>query len=348
MKKINKVTTIKYVRIIAFVLVFVLICYALSQALFSNEKATRYGNSFNMAYSYTEDPENTLQIAGIGNSDLMSGFVPTALWQEYGYTSTLLSAGKMKTFRARKMLEELLEVQSPNLVIIEVDMLYEGATAGKKDESSGIRQRLDDFLATVLPEHFEGDVEKTFTLFRYHDKWKTIGSEDKGKNATPSSHGYKYCADIQPVSIDSYMRPSDKVEEIPTDSLENLEKMIEICEKNNIEIMLLEMPSGTSWNYPRHNAIENFANENGLIFVDMNTCIDEYGLDFKKDFRDYDANHLNYYGALKATSYIGGIIADNYKIENRFNNPDYDYWNDYCESFKNEIMGVSSNDTKLD
>ncbi len=330
-----------FVRVGAFVLAFVLVCYAVSQVFFSNIKATRYGNSFSMAYSYTEDPENSLQIAGVGNSDLMSAFVPTQLWQDYGYTSTLLSAGKMKPYRAYTMLTELLKVQSPDLIIVEVDMLYEGSSLSKKSDDDSIRAKLDDFFASVLPEYFETKVENKFTVFRYHDRWKNIGSNKK-ENATPSSHGYKYCAEIQPVHLDNFMRPDKKSEPIPDDSLENLEKIFELCNKNDIDVMLLEMPSGTSWNYQRHNAVAKYASNKGVRFLDMNTCIDEYNLDFKKDFRDYDANHLNYYGALKVTDYIGRFIDENYNVENRFQNPDYDYWNDYCTKFKKEIMGADS------
>lgn len=348
MKKINKVTTIKYVRIVAFVLAFVLICYSLSQILFSNAQASRYGSSFSMAYSYTDDPENSLQIAGFGNSDLMSGFVPTKLWENYGYTSTLLSAGLMKPYRSYEMMQEFFKVQSPNLVIIEVDMFYEGSISHKAKSTDSLRDRLDAFFVTVMPEQFESRVENKFTLFRFHDRWKHVSDGGKSSNATPSSHGYKYCAEIQAVKNDKYMRKTGDIEAIPQDSLESLNKMVSLCREKGADVMLLEMPSATSWDYERHNAVQQYADENGLQFVDLNVDIDGYDLNYKKDFRDSNGNHLNYYGALKATNYIGSVISQNYKIESRSQNPDYDYWNDYCSSFKNEITGVSAEDTKID
>ena len=56
-----------------------------------------------------------------------------------------------------------------------------------------------------------------------------------------------------------------------------------------------------------------FAEEQGLELVDFNLVYDELGFDGDKDF--FDPNHLNAYGADKATRYMGRRIMERYDIE---------------------------------
>ena len=90
-KKIfTKPNVISFVKTVSFVLVFIIILQSLSAGVFSKSRATTYKNRFNKAYSFLLEPENSLDIVGIGSSNLYSAFVPTNLWSNYGYTSCLL------------------------------------------------------------------------------------------------------------------------------------------------------------------------------------------------------------------------------------------------------------------
>ena len=45
---------------------------------------------------------------------------------------------------------------------------------------------------------------------------------------------------------------------------------MELCKERGIQLMLLEMPSASSWSYEKHQAVSEFARQNGLPFLDLN------------------------------------------------------------------------------
>ena len=80
------------IKIIAFVLAFFLVLEGLSLSVFSGRSAAKFSARLRDAYSFVDEPDNTIQIACIGNSNMYSGFVPFQLWNDYGYTCLLYTS----------------------------------------------------------------------------------------------------------------------------------------------------------------------------------------------------------------------------------------------------------------
>ena len=89
------------------------------------------------------EPENSIDIVALGNSNLYSGFVPTILWEKYGYTSSVSAAPHQTPLESKMLLEQLLQSQKPQLVILETDMLYDGGAA---DENESVFSRFTTIL----------------------------------------------------------------------------------------------------------------------------------------------------------------------------------------------------------
>jgi hypothetical protein len=114
-----------------------------------------------------------------------------------------------------------------------------------------------------------------------------------------------------------------------------LDKMIKLCEKKNIPILFLELPSATSWNTQKHNAMSDYAKKVGYPFVDMNLM--DIGIDWTLDTRD-KGNHLNYNGAKKTTAVLGEYLSNNYDLPDRRNDAEISkLWNSDLEKFKEKI-----------
>lgn len=316
------------IKVLAFVLIFFLILESVSVMFFSNKAATGFANQLRDAYSFVEEPENTIQIAGVGDSNLYSGYSPLEMWNLYGHTSTVCASPRQSIKNSEVLMRQLFEVQKPKLVIIETDMLYEddpeNVTVAKKS------RKLDDFFKRVEPEFFEDDVGYVFTVFQFHNKWK-YGKEQKDPDEI-HTHGYKYNTKIVKLKEYEYMKKTDKREPIDEKSKEQFNSLVNFCHSQGAEVMLVEMPSITSWNYERHNATMDYAKELKVPFVDLNLKYKETGIDKLSDFRD-NGNHLNYDGAKKASKYICDFIENNYKFENLKTNKKYNYWNDDYEKF---------------
>ena len=113
-----------------------------------------------------------------------------------------------------------------------------------------------------------------------------------------------------------------------------LKKMIQLCRENGITPLLVEMPSNDSWDYYKHNAVAEIAEENSVQFVDFNLLFDEIDFDIKADYRD-GGSHCNYFGAEKTTNYLGELIKTDYSSElsDKRSDADFAYWYESVKAF---------------
>lgn len=328
-------TFVGLIKIFAFFLVFLIILEALSFTVFSKKSGASYKNKFSNAYSFTSEPENSIQIAGIGNSDLYSAFSPTILWDDYGYTSTIIAAPRLTVANAYELLKQLLKTQSPQVLFIETDMLYKDVPNKSKKafeeyKKSTAQLQFNKFINNFDSNRFQTTIENHFTIFLFHDRWKGKNVKKTGDNA----HGYYFSKDIVSMKSVDHMKKTEEKESIVQENLDLLDDMIQLCKKNNITVVFLEMPSVTSWSMERHNAVQELADSYHYDFIDCNTIMDKVGIDVKRHFRD-KGNHLNYYGAKKVTKYVGNYLSK-YNLEDRTENPDYEYWKESSTEFKSE------------
>ncbi len=333
------------VKVFSFVLVLALILEAFSLGSFSKMNALTYKNHYTKTYSFLAEPDNTIDIAGIGSSDLYSAFVPMQVFENYGYTSTVISSPHQTTLESFGFMKELLKKQSPKVIIIETDMLYENAPKfnGKEvpeKKLDKLKTKASAFFNNFNSDRFEDIIQSRFSVFTFHDKWKSFNplkpeNPFKGEKFKTCDHGYNFNDSVNPAEENKNMAVTDIFEPIPDNDINYLNKIIKICNEKGIKVLLVEMPTQNSWTYARHNAVQAYADENGLKFIDFNLMFDVLQLDIKKDYRD-GGDHLNYFGATKTTAYLCDYIADEYGsvLIDRRNDPSFDYWKDSNKEFR--------------
>lgn len=243
---------------------------------------------------FLAEPKNSLDIMVYGNSDVYSGFSPEVLSQKFGYTSYASGRMMQNMENINDLLEQTLKCQDPKLIILETDCFFEERS-----------QYVSDFNLFA-------------NTFIYHSRWKEIKLRDfcqrpSRKSNVDVNKGY-IRSDLVFKSDypDDYMgEPNAAAATITPRNAKEISKFFSICHQNNIKVLLVELPSPSSWDYTKHNAVQKIADQYKLPFMDLNINRDAYGLDMKTDFRD-NGNHLNNSGAVKATEYIGSYIKDNY------------------------------------
>ena len=109
--------------------------------------------------------------------------------------------------------------------------------------------------------------------------------------------------------------------------MRKLDELNALCKKNGAQLILVEVPSQTTWTYARHNAVSDYAKKNGIPFLDMDLKRKEIGFSWKTDSRD-GGNHLNCYGAKKVSLYVGKYIKAHVSLEDKRQNSTYAGWND--------------------
>lgn len=254
------------------------------------------------------EPKNTIDLLVLGDSEAYASFSPMEIWKTYGVTSYVCATANQLLVDSRHFLEQAFENQTPKIVLLEVNACF--------------RQiKLSDIV--------EARIETVFPLFYYHDRWKTLKLSDFKKGAEYSwkddYKGFRFNKSIDPIMNEEYMIKTDEVEELSAMNEESLEKIIEFCNNHGAKLILYSAPSIKNWSYEKHNGIQLFTNRHNLDYVDTN-IVPEVKIDWLSETRDR-GDHVNYFGAVKVTDYVGKFIMSKYKLPDHRNDPQYDVWN---------------------
>ena len=131
-----------------------------------------------------------------------------------------------------------------------------------------------------------------------------------------------------------YIKKTKKRDQINPLFVRKLDELNALCKKNGAQLILVQVPSQTTWTYARHNAVNDYAKKNGIPFLDLDLKRKEIGFSWKTDSRDA-GNHLNCYGAKKVSLYVGQYIKNHVQLEDKRQNAAYAGWNeDYTTYIK--------------
>lgn len=313
MRKING----KVVRSIGFMTGLVIIMIVASIIFSPKREAYNVIAVEEKQRSLNEEPENTLDIIFMGDSESYSGFSPLQIWAEYGHTSYVCGTTAQRLCDTYALLQHTFEKQTPKLIVLETNCLFREA---------GITKKTDDKSLTLAAE--------CFPIFQYHSRWKTyIPTSLSAKKQVLKERkmkGFRLRKSVTPYTGTlPYMKESNDIKEVEELAQEYLQKIHTLCEKNNAELILVSVPSAKNWNYEKHNGVQKLADENGLKYLDLN-LVEEIEIDWQTDTKD-GGDHLNFNGAKKVTKYIGKYFSEQFRLTDHRTDKKYQKWYEDCK-----------------
>lgn len=328
----NKNNRHNLIKMIAFVMVFVVIVGVLGVAFTPKKSDPGSGITNSNARGFYGEPKNSIDVLILGDSNAYSACSPMYIWNKYGIPTYVAAEGFQNVTGASNLLDEVLTCQKPKLVVFDVNMLWTGKTTLKKVENN-----LKNMAYKYLP------------LAQYHNRWKSMDVKEmfEAKDYTyrSASRGQYLSMEVKPFTGQSKMVKTDVVEDIPEVSAVLLDKLISKCNENGIKMMFVETPTAKSWNYARHNAMVKYAKQKKIDFVDMNTLEGKYAIDWSTDTRD-GGRHLNCEGAEKVSAYLGKYISEHYSFKDKRDLEKYVDWNndylDYIKYMSNETVSLEA------
>lgn len=317
----NKNNRHNLIKMIAFVMVFVVIVGMLGVAFTPKKSDPGSGITNSNARGFYGEPKNSIDVLILGDSNAYSACSPMYIWNKYGIPTYVAAEGFQNVTGASNLLDEVLTCQKPKLVVFDVNMLWTGKTTLKKVENN-----LKNMAYKYLP------------LAQYHNRWKSMDVKEmfevKDYTYRSASRGQYLSMEVKPFTGQSKMVKTNAVEDIPEVSRVLLDKLISKCNENGIKMMFMETPTAKSWNYARHNAMVKYAKQKKIDFVDMNTLEGKYAIDWSTDTRD-GGRHLNCDGAEKVSAYLGKYISEHYSFKDKRDSEKYADWNnDYLDYIK--------------
>lgn len=304
----------KFLRPLGFLLVLGLLLIPVSLLLCPKNNTEEAGILYPSAAEILSQPENSVDVLFLGDSEAYSSFVPLSLWQQTGIPSFVCSSLDQKTYETVELLQTALSCQKPRLVVLETNVLYRVYPS-------------TDRLAPM--------VESRIPALRYHDRWKSLTKADFFSlphfTAESPLRGYHLLLTAQSADTDGYMRPMEEWEPLSRSNLGDLRKIRDLCRENGAELLLFSAPSPANWTMRRHNTVTDTAESLGVPYIDGNLL--DLGIDWNTDTYD-GGDHLNYRGAQKVTAWLGTYLADTYPLENRRSDDRFAQWDRDAEAFQ--------------
>jgi hypothetical protein len=272
---------------------------------------------------YYKEENKEFDVIFIGDCEVYENFSPVTLWENYGINSYIRGNAQQYIWQSYYMLEDTLRYYTPKVVIFNIQSLQydtaqeEAYNRMTLDGMKWSKSKVDAIYASMMEG--ESFLDYVFPILRYHDRWSELSVDDitylfSKKQVT--HNGYYMRVDVLPAeNVPTGRKLSDY--SFGENAWKYLDMMRELCEENDIQLILIKAPSLYPYWYDEWDEqIVSYAEEYGLPYLNFLKLQDETGIDYSTD--TYDAGlHMNLSGAEKLADYIGGILSVDYQVPDR-------------------------------
>ena len=273
------------------------------------------GFHYPWASGYLAEPEDTIDVLILGDSEVYADFIPLQIWAEQGIAVYTCGTSDQKLYQTGEYLRTALRTQSPKVVILEANIPYRDSS-----RSDTVPQKLEELLP----------------LLRYHDRWKQLGLRDLSPRVRYTGiqrdKGYHFYWDAQPADTRGYMEERGECDPFPAKNAPLVRDLLDRCREHGAQLMLVSAPSTVNWSDARHDSVAALARELGVPYLDMNLLPGEVPIDWQRDSYD-GGDHMNYRGARKVSACLGQYLAETGLFEDKRETPGYAAWNRCLEEF---------------
>ena len=294
-------------KVLIFIIVFFILISITSNILVLKENW--FGSDVKSFYKLEE---NSLDLLFLGSSHSYAAFSPEIIEKEFGKKSYNWATQQQPIYISYHYLVEALKTQKPKIVVLEAYMLTiqddyagEGTVRSALDRMNMSLNKIKAIEVSV--ENKEDYLSYYINIIKYHSRYSEIKKQevvDAIKNKTLSNRGFTPLESNPKVNFDnSKCLNIEYTSKISTKNLEYLNKIIKLCNEENIRLVLVTTPTQMGESEQAYlNYVEKVAIQNNIEFIDLNRKFGEIGLDFSTDF--YDTTHLSKFGAEKVTKYF--------------------------------------------
>lgn len=319
-------------RIIGFLIIFS-IFFAYTTQVFTR----KWGYQAQTTIFY-QQPEDSIDVLFLGASGFDWGVSPLILWEETGVTSYVRAIGATTSSMIYYYFLESLKYQNPDIVVLDAYHLVRYWNIDDNEPSYRRSFEPLDFSLIKLKalfdisknSDFDTFISLLFPFFRYHSRWSELSKNDFVKTDNPEDLIFKgQFIGFEKYEIDysdEFMAETNEAKGISEESRDYYEKIIEICNEKGIHVVLMSMPRLATADYAEYNAVKTYAEENKLIFVDYNLPELMNAVGFEPEKEMIDSGHINTCGAQKFSSHFAQILAENYSLDDKRNDPKFEIW----------------------
>lgn len=269
--------------------------------------------------TFHEMPQDAFEVIGYGSSHMWRGMNPIELYNQYGIGSYNYGCNWQNINTTLLFLEDSLKTQKPKIALIETflvgsikrdinmdgEIYYTTAIPESKDKQ--------EYLQECFGDNKERYLSYYMPLCAFHDNWNSITENSFQRDNTYTydfnkTMGFAASNGVTAITIPDSENMQQA--ELNEDSINTLDKIVSICERNDIDIVFYTAPYQGDYLYS--DAMKKYAEENNCVYFDLFEYIDEIGFDGNSDF--CDKGHLNTCGSNKVADFLGDYLTENYNL----------------------------------
>lgn len=338
--KLNK----NVIKVVCFGLIFCVLFLNI-QAIFQ-PKWENDGQSFYRTRSFYENKDE-LDVIFVGSSHVHCTINPLLLFQECGFTSYDFSTAGQDLSTSLLFVEEAIKEKKPKVIVIDAFGIC------RYDISESQHRRAMDSLPLsvekikqinyLVERNKEWGIKTEFAplssyifpMLRYHDRWKELSKNDYVReNDVAYLHGYRPLYKISFPDFSKYCDEVELEEKIFIEQKRLLKKLVDMCEKNEVALLLTKSPS-PMWGENYHQLVVEWANEYNIPFIDYNLLMNDLDIDLATDFADINS-HVNDAGATKVSLHLGQYLKEQYDLPDHRGEDTYQSWNDDWQIYQQD------------
>ncbi|WP_026520252.1 hypothetical protein [Butyrivibrio sp. FCS006] len=347
-----KIKISSILKTIAFLAVLCVCVFATTIVLRSKDSDFKYGDFF--------DKADQIDVLFIGSSHVINAINPAVLYGEYGITSYNMGGHGSIMQATYWELKEALQYCNPKCVVVDTFMLQKNYKyLDEMDESYSDEERassisqlhlnmdcwpLNELKVEAINDLIKDDeVKKQFLadFYVYHNRWEELdkndykaiwGTQDRNELfGAEMRYGMELTPGIYPNPDDENGLGGDTIGE------EYLRKVIEECQSRGIDVIVTFLTcSATTDDKRAIDSAEIICNDYGVEFVNMQ---DLGVVDLYTDLND--TGHMNALGSIKATKYLGEILAESGDLTDHRGDDAYADWQRKTDAFHNDIYEMA-------
>ena len=300
-----------------------LVCFAQKNLFFFEDANTRRLERF-----YLEE-ENSIDVVVMGASETFTGFAPGYAYENFGFTSYVYGMDSNLGSLYLPQLKEVLKHQDPQVILVDVYGFLWGEDWGERIDEARFRIFVESIpfsmnkVQTILSQPYDNKISYFMPYIKYHGEFATakdrlllLGEEEL---ELPDLKGII----TETVIYDGEGHPGETVDPdtygLSEEMIECLNEFLDYCEKNNVDDNVVFV------NFPRflecedtHNLlvmatrVEEIVEARGYELLNLQKEKPQIGIDVNHDF--YNMHHLNIYGQMKLTDYLGDKLINEYNV----------------------------------
>ncbi len=284
-------------------------------------------------------PKDSVDVLVIGSSLAYAGCNTNVLWRAYGIASYNLCGAEEPFWSTYYELKEGLRYQRPKLILLDAKAASYTVDYSKRGRviqaTYGILHpdyRIGGICAAV--ESSQDALGFVLGYPQVHYNYRDLTPEHFAFPPTNEGRGSSWKGFIE---IDLTEQHSEydialttQKKKMKPRAEEYVRKIFDLVQEENIPLAVVAFPNPDyGHDHPYYMSLFEIADEYGIQCLNYNSMYGTIGLDFSKDFADWQ--HLNVGGGIKMSLKLGYDLVHDFGIPDRRGDPVYDSYEECAE-----------------